>query len=68
MLSNLMDGRMLIDFARLRRVAAPRLSVTGRRMVGMDAGTVVALVCGLVLGLAFGALAGLLLTRARTRG
>ena len=34
-------------------------------MVGMDAGTVVALVCGLVLGLALGALAGLLLTRAR---
>ena len=31
----------------------------------MDAGTVVALVCGLVLGLALGALAGLLLTRAR---
>ena len=34
-------------------------------MVGMDAGTVVALVCGLVLGLALGALAGLLLTRTR---
>ncbi len=31
----------------------------------MDAGSVVALVCGLVLGLALGALAGLLLTRAR---
>jgi DNA recombination protein RmuC len=34
-------------------------------MVGMDAGTVVALVCGLVLGLALGALGGLLLTRMR---
>ena len=31
----------------------------------MDAGTVVALVCGLVLGLALGALGGLLLTRMR---
>ena len=31
----------------------------------MDAGTVVALVCGLVLGLALGALGGLLLTRVR---
>jgi len=31
----------------------------------MDAGTVVALVCGLVLGLALGALGGLLLTRTR---
>src|SRR5215207_1301549 len=34
-------------------------------MVGMDAGTVVALVCGLLLGLALGGLAGQLLTRAR---
>jgi DNA recombination protein RmuC len=34
-------------------------------MVGMDAGTVVALVCGLVLGLALGGLGGLLLTRTR---